>query len=52
MNWEVVLTGDKSDLEELSKVFKDKDLSIVQENEQFITRERRGSRIPRPSGWG
>jgi len=36
MNWEVVLTGDKSDLEELSKVFKDKDLSIVQENEQFI----------------
>lgn len=36
MNWKIVLTGDKFDLENLSKDLKEKDLSIVQENEQFI----------------
>lgn len=36
MNWKIELTGDNSDLEELSKVFIEKDLSIVLENGQFI----------------
>lgn len=36
MIWEVRITGDKSDLEELSKILTSKDLSIVKENEHFI----------------
>lgn len=36
MPWEIEITGDKSDLEELSKVFIGKNLSIAQENEHFI----------------
>jgi hypothetical protein len=36
MTWEIEITGDKSDLEELSKVLSEKDLSIVKENERFI----------------
>ena len=26
--------------------------SLIEDMDEFITRERRGSRIPRPSGWG
>lgn len=38
MNWEVEVTGDNSDLDELSKVLTDKDLSIVKRNEHFVLR--------------
>lgn len=36
MNWKIVLTGDKFDLENISKDLNEKHLSIVKENEQFI----------------
>lgn len=36
MNWKIVLTGNKTDLEFLSLDLKEKDLSIVKENEEFI----------------
>lgn len=36
MGWKVEITGDKSDLEELSKRLVDKDLSIVKEDTDFV----------------
>ncbi|MDW5551691.1 hypothetical protein [Methanosarcina sp.] len=38
MVWEVQITGDKSDLKELSKVLINKDLSITKKNEYFVLR--------------
>lgn len=40
MTWEIEITGDKSDLENLSKMTKNEDLCIVQENEHFILKSK------------
>jgi len=38
MEWVLVLNGDNTDLELLSKYFNSKDLNIIKENSQFIIR--------------